>query len=125
MRVAAVAAHFGRDLEQCLTRIGSIIEAARSRDVEVLVFPDATVGGYLGTFADVDGTGLPPSLQSVCACRSQTTSSTRACPHVSPTSASGSQAKDFPPEWAWIWGPSAPRTKEDNGRSLYQPRRHS
>jgi predicted amidohydrolase len=62
VRVAAVAAHFGRDLEQCLTRIGSIIEAARSRDVGVLVFPDAAIGGYLGTFADVDGTGLPPSL---------------------------------------------------------------
>lgn len=62
MKVAAVAAHFGRDLEQCLTRIGSVIEAARSREVDLLVFPDATVGGYLGTFADVDRTGPPPSL---------------------------------------------------------------
>ena len=62
MRTAAVAAHFGRDLEQCLTRIGSIIAAARSREVDVLVFPDATIGGYLGTFADADVTGLPPAL---------------------------------------------------------------
>jgi len=62
VRVAAVAAHFGRDLEQCLTRIEQIIEAARSRQVDLLVFPDATIGGYLGTFADADRTGLPPSL---------------------------------------------------------------
>jgi predicted amidohydrolase len=62
VRVAAVAAHFGRNLEQCLTRIGSIIEAARSKGVDVLVFPDAAIGGYLGTFADADRTGLPPSL---------------------------------------------------------------
>jgi len=62
VNVAAVAAHFGRDLEQCLSRIEAIIEAARSREVDLLVFPDATIGGYLGTFADVDRTGLPPSL---------------------------------------------------------------
>ena len=62
MRTAAVAAHFGRDLEQCLTRVESIIAAARSREVDVLVFPDATIGGYLGTFADADRTGLPPAL---------------------------------------------------------------
>jgi predicted amidohydrolase len=59
-----VAAHFGRDLELCLTRIESIIEAARSRGVDFLVFPDATIGGYLGTFADADRTGLPPSLHA-------------------------------------------------------------
>jgi predicted amidohydrolase len=62
VNVAAVAAHFGRDLEQCLSRIEAIIQAARSRQVDLLVFPDATIGGYLGTFADVDRTGLPPSL---------------------------------------------------------------
>jgi predicted amidohydrolase len=62
VNVAAVSAHFGRDLEQCLARIEAIIEAARGRDVDLLVFPDATIGGYLGTFADVDRTGLPPSL---------------------------------------------------------------
>lgn len=62
MNVAAVSAHFGRDLEQCLSRIEAIIEAARGRQVDLLVFPDATIGGYLGTFADVDRTGLPPSL---------------------------------------------------------------
>jgi predicted amidohydrolase len=62
VKVAAVSAHFGRDVEQCLSRIEGIIEAARSRAVDVLVFPDATIGGYLGTFADADVTGLPPSL---------------------------------------------------------------
>ena len=62
MRIAAVSAHFGRDLEQCLIRIETIIEAARSRDVDLLVFPEATIGGYLGTFADADATGMPPAL---------------------------------------------------------------
>jgi nitrilase len=62
VNLAAVSAHFGRDLEQCLTRIEAIIEAARTREVDLLVFPDATIGGYLGTFADADRTGLPPSL---------------------------------------------------------------
>ena len=62
MKVAAVSAHFGRNLEQCLVRIEAIIEAARSQQVDVLVFPDATIGGYLGTFAEADVTGLPPSL---------------------------------------------------------------
>jgi predicted amidohydrolase len=62
VKVAAVSAHFGRDLEQCLSRIEVIIDAARTQEVDLLVFPDATIGGYLGTFADVDRTGLPPSL---------------------------------------------------------------
>ena len=62
MNVAAVSAHFGRDLEQCLARIEAIIEAARTRETDLLVFPDATIGGYLGTFAEADRTGLPPAL---------------------------------------------------------------
>jgi predicted amidohydrolase len=62
VRVAAVAAHFGRDLEQCLARIERVIDVARSQGVDVLVFPDATVGGYLGAFAGRDATGLPPAL---------------------------------------------------------------
>ncbi|MGI5133009.1 carbon-nitrogen hydrolase family protein [Pseudonocardia sp. CA-107938] len=62
MKVAAVAAHFGRDVDQCLTKIEMIIGAAASQDVDLLVFPDATIGGYLGTFAGTDETGLPPVL---------------------------------------------------------------
>jgi len=62
VNVAAVSAHFGRDLEQCLARIEAIIEAARTRETDLLVFPDATIGGYLGTFAEADRTGLPPAL---------------------------------------------------------------
>jgi predicted amidohydrolase len=62
VKVAAVSAHFGRDLEQCLAKIELIIEAARSQAVEVLVFPDATIGGYLGEFGGRDATGLPPAL---------------------------------------------------------------
>jgi predicted amidohydrolase len=62
MKIAAVAAHFGRDVEQCLTKIEMIVGAAASQGVDLLVFPDATIGGYLGTFAGTDETGLPPVL---------------------------------------------------------------
>ncbi|MGY1715691.1 carbon-nitrogen hydrolase family protein [Geodermatophilus sp. SYSU D01106] len=62
MRVAAVAAHFGRDLEQCLAKVETIVAAARSRDVELLVFPDATLGGYLGDLSGTDAGELPPAL---------------------------------------------------------------
>jgi predicted amidohydrolase len=62
MKIAAVAAHFGRDVGQCLTKIEMIVGAAASQDVDLLVFPDATIGGYLGTFAGTDETGLPPVL---------------------------------------------------------------
>jgi predicted amidohydrolase len=62
VRVAAVAAHFGRDLEQCLAKVDLIIAAARSQNVELLVLPDAALGGYLGDLGGRDATGLPPAL---------------------------------------------------------------
>ncbi|MEU2350157.1 carbon-nitrogen hydrolase family protein [Modestobacter sp. NPDC049651] len=62
MRVAAVSAHFGRDVEQCLAKIESIIGDARAHGVALLVFPDATIGGYLGDLGGGPDTGLPPAL---------------------------------------------------------------
>ncbi|MQA33616.1 carbon-nitrogen hydrolase family protein [Modestobacter roseus] len=62
MRVAAVAAHFGRDVAACLTRVEAIVADARSRGVDLLVFPDATLGGYLGDLGRAGDTGLPPAL---------------------------------------------------------------
>ncbi|WP_202925964.1 carbon-nitrogen hydrolase family protein [Goekera deserti] len=64
MRVAAVAAHFGRDVEQCLAKIEGIVADARGQSVDLLVFPDATIGGYLGGLGGTDDTGLPPALDA-------------------------------------------------------------
>jgi predicted amidohydrolase len=63
MRMAAVSAHFGRDVDQCLARIETIVTAARSQGTQLLVFPDATIGGYLGGLDDSDATGFPPALE--------------------------------------------------------------
>lgn len=45
--MAAVAGHFGRDIERTIAKLPGIIEQARERGVDLLVFPDATIGGYL------------------------------------------------------------------------------
>lgn len=61
-RVAAVAANFGRDLDDTFARIEGILDEARSRGTHLVVLPEATLGGYL---ANLDGAGdvsLPPAL---------------------------------------------------------------
>ncbi|KQQ19262.1 acyltransferase [Rathayibacter sp. Leaf299] len=45
--MAAVAAHFGRDLERTLVKLPGMIASARERGIDLLVLPDATLGGYL------------------------------------------------------------------------------
>ncbi|WP_133738929.1 carbon-nitrogen hydrolase family protein [Frigoribacterium sp. PhB116] len=45
--MAAVAAHFGRDVGRTLAKLPGMVEQARARGVDLLVLPDATVGGYL------------------------------------------------------------------------------
>lgn len=45
--MAAVAGSFGRDLEACFTRIEHTVEQARSHGAKLVVFPEATLGGYL------------------------------------------------------------------------------
>jgi predicted amidohydrolase len=62
-RVAAAAAHFGRDLEFDLGRIGKIIEDARASGVALLVLPDAALGGYLADLRHPDPEALPPALK--------------------------------------------------------------
>jgi predicted amidohydrolase len=61
-KIGAVAASFGRDLEFDLARIGTLIEHARRDRVELLVLPDAALGGYLDDIADPDPAVLPPAL---------------------------------------------------------------
>ncbi|WP_119696591.1 carbon-nitrogen hydrolase family protein [Microbacterium halotolerans] len=45
--MAGVAAHFGRDIERTLAKLAGIVEQAREKGVDLLVLPDATIGGYL------------------------------------------------------------------------------
>jgi predicted amidohydrolase len=62
MTVAAVAANFGRDVDDSFARIATILNAARARGARLVVLPEATLGGYL---ANLDGAGevsLPPAL---------------------------------------------------------------
>lgn len=71
-RVAAVAASFGRDLEQAYATIGGLLAEARATGVQLLVLPEACLGGYLsslGQHGDVASTvaarpdALPPAVE--------------------------------------------------------------
>jgi predicted amidohydrolase len=62
LTVAAVAANFGRDIDDALARIDVILAGARGAGARLVVLPEATLGGYL---ANLDGQGdvsLPPPL---------------------------------------------------------------
>lgn len=63
--MAAVAAHFGRDIERTLAKLPGIISDARERDVDLLVLPDATLGGYLLDLLHPgeEGDGIPHSVE--------------------------------------------------------------
>ncbi len=62
VRIGAVAAHFGRDLDRALTKLEGIVADARAAGVDLLVLPDATLGGYLSDLRRPDPTALPPAL---------------------------------------------------------------
>jgi nitrilase len=66
MRIGAVAGHFGRDIGRALMKIEGIIGDARSAQVELLVLPDATLGGYLSDLRHPDPLSIPPSLAEDC-----------------------------------------------------------
>jgi nitrilase len=63
MRIAAVAAHFGRDLDRAMGKIEGIIGDAREAGVGLLVLPDATLGGYISDLRHPDPSALPPGLR--------------------------------------------------------------
>ncbi|MCW2947901.1 MAG: carbon-nitrogen hydrolase family protein [Actinoallomurus sp.] len=63
IRIAAAAAHFGRDLEFGLRRIAKLISDARSSGAGLLVLPDAALGGYLADLRHPDPEALPPALK--------------------------------------------------------------
>jgi len=62
IRIAAAAAHFGRDLDFSLARIASLIDHARQSGAALLVLPDAALGGYLADLRHPDPEALPPAL---------------------------------------------------------------
>ncbi|HEY0806854.1 MAG TPA: carbon-nitrogen hydrolase family protein [Pseudonocardiaceae bacterium] len=62
IRIGAVAATFGRDLDFDLQRIATIIGHARRDGVSLLVLPDAALGGYLADLRHPDPDTLPPAL---------------------------------------------------------------
>ncbi|GIE82028.1 apolipoprotein N-acyltransferase [Actinoplanes philippinensis] len=62
-RIAAAAAHFGRDIDHSLGRIGKIISDARLAGAALLVLPDAAIGGYLADLRHPDPHALPPALR--------------------------------------------------------------
>ncbi|MFT4128442.1 MAG: carbon-nitrogen hydrolase family protein [Gordonia sp. (in: high G+C Gram-positive bacteria)] len=62
VRLGALAAHFGRDVGRGVTKAVGIIEAAARDGVDLLVFPDASLGGYIGDLRRPDPNDLPPAL---------------------------------------------------------------
>ncbi|WP_066905941.1 carbon-nitrogen hydrolase family protein [Millisia brevis] len=67
--VAAVSANFGRDLEDNYATIRAYVEQARERGVQLLVFPEAAIGGYLSSLGNHGDTvkttsrSLPPAIR--------------------------------------------------------------
>jgi N-carbamoylputrescine amidase len=62
LTVAAVAANFGRDLEDAFARIEVLLDDARARGARLVVLPEATLGGYLANLDGNSDVSLPPAL---------------------------------------------------------------
>jgi predicted amidohydrolase len=62
MTVAAVAANFGRDLDDAFARIAVILEVARERGARLVSLPEAALGGYLTNLDGQSRIELPPAL---------------------------------------------------------------
>lgn len=63
MTVAAVAAHFGRDIHRGVAKIERMIAGAKAQGVGLLVLPDGALGGYLGDLRTPDPVDPPPSTE--------------------------------------------------------------
>jgi nitrilase len=62
MRIAAMAAHFGRDIDRSMEKLRGIIERLRRESIDLLVLPDATLGGYIGSLSNPSQGERPPAL---------------------------------------------------------------
>jgi predicted amidohydrolase len=63
LRIGAVAAGFTRDLDFDLSRIEALIRHGRQAEVQLLVLPDAALGGYLTDLSSPAQRDLPPALE--------------------------------------------------------------
>lgn len=62
LRMAAVAAEFGRDLEEDFAIAERLIKEARAEGVRLLALPEACLGGYLLSLDDSASDEGPPAL---------------------------------------------------------------
>ncbi|WP_216910357.1 carbon-nitrogen hydrolase family protein [Nocardia noduli] len=61
-RIAAVAGHFGADIGRALDKLAGIIDRLGADGVDLLVLPDATLGGYLGDLSNPDPAHWPEAI---------------------------------------------------------------
>jgi predicted amidohydrolase len=61
--MAAAAAPFGRDLAESVARVLHIIASAQQVGVQLLVLPDAVLGGYLSDLRSPDPDSLPDAIE--------------------------------------------------------------
>ncbi|WP_039804713.1 carbon-nitrogen hydrolase family protein [Nocardia araoensis] len=61
-RIAAVAAHFGADIARALDKIAGIIDRLTQDGVDLLVLPDASLGGYIGDLRNPDPAARPEAI---------------------------------------------------------------
>lgn len=61
-RIAAVAGHFGADIGRALEKLAGIVERLAVDGVDLLVLPDATLGGYLGDLRNPDPASWPEAI---------------------------------------------------------------
>ena len=61
-RVAALAGHFGPDIGRALDKLAGILERLAVEKVDLLVLPDATLGGYIGDLRNPDPASVPAAL---------------------------------------------------------------
>ena len=65
--VAAVSANFTRDLEQNYAVVEHMLDDARARGARLVVFPEASIGGYLSSLGNhgdtVRNRSLPPAVR--------------------------------------------------------------
>lgn len=70
--ISVASAQFGRDMEQAFRTIGTLIDLARQRGSDLLVLPEAALGGYLPSLGGGDESpearqrrleSLPPALE--------------------------------------------------------------
>ena len=62
IKIGALAAHFGRDVDRAVLKITTIISSAAREGIDLLVLPDASLGGYIDSLRNPDPAELPPAL---------------------------------------------------------------